>query len=278
MSTDAGTSAYRTAAEMVAAGIELYPVGERAVAKVADRTTGATRSAAERDAILADPGFGRFVTDHMVRADWTAAGGWGEPELVDYGNLDLDPSSMFIHYGQSIFEGLKAYRSGDGSLITFRPEANAVRFRRSAARLEMAELPEEIFLGAVEALVHADGDWVARDPEKSLYLRPFEFATEVGLGRPPGQLLHVPAHGLASRCLLPARREAGQRLAVQGVRPGGAGGHRRGQVLGQLRGLADRPGSRSREGLRPGRLARRDRTPVGRGDGRHEPHVRLRHR
>ncbi len=185
MSSDAGTSAYRTAAEMVAAGIELYPVGERAVAKVADRTTGATRSAAERDAILADPGFGRYVTDHMVRADWTAAGGWGEPELVDYANLDLDPSSMFIHYGQSIFEGLKAYRSGDGSLITFRPEANAVRFGRSASRLAMAELPEEIFLGAVEALVHADGDWVAPDPEKSLYLRPFEFATEVGLGVRP---------------------------------------------------------------------------------------------
>ena len=185
MSTEAGTSAYRTAAEMVAAGIELYPVGERAVAKVADRTTGAIRSAADRDAILADPGFGRFVTDHMVRADWTAAGGWGEPELVDYATLDLDPSSMFIHYGQSIFEGLKAYRSDDGSLITFRPEANAVRFGRSASRLAMAELPEEIFLGAVEALVHADGDWVAPDPEKSLYLRPFEFATEVGLGVRP---------------------------------------------------------------------------------------------
>ena len=226
MSTDAGTPAYRTAAEMVAAGIELYPVGERAVAKVADRTTGATRSATEREAILADPGFGQHVTDHMVRADWTAAGGWGEPELVDYGNLDLDPSSMFIHYGQSIFEGLKAYRSGDGSLITFRPEANAVRFRRSAARLAMAELPEELFLGAVEALVHADGDWVARGSGEVAVPAPVRVRHRGGPRRPPGQLVHVPAHGLTSRCLLPARREAGQRLAVQGVRPGGTGGHR----------------------------------------------------
>lgn len=185
MSTDAGTSGYRTAAEMAAEGVELYPAGERVVAKVADRTTGATRSVADREAILANPGFGRHFTDHMVRAEWTAADGWSEPELVDYGNLHLDSSSMFIHYGQSIFEGLKAYRSTDGSLITFRPEANAVRFGRSAARLAMAELPAEIFLGAVEALVRADGDWVAPDPEKSLYLRPVEFATEVGLGVRP---------------------------------------------------------------------------------------------
>jgi branched-chain amino acid aminotransferase len=176
---------YRTAAEMSAAGIDLYPVTERVAAKVADRTSGRVRAAAERDRILANPGFGQHFTDHMVRADWTAADGWNEPELVDYEVLGLDPASMFIHYGQSIFEGLKAYRHGNGELMAFRPEANAVRFHRSATRLAMAELPEEMFLGAVEALVRADAAWIADDPEKSLYLRPFQFGTEVGLGVRP---------------------------------------------------------------------------------------------
>lgn len=176
---------YRTAAEMAAAGIELYPVTARTAAPVADHTSGAVLDADRRAQILANPGFGRHFTDHMVRADWSQSGGWGELELVDYAHLDLDPAVMFIHYGQSIFEGLKAYRHADGSLATFRPEANAVRFARSARRLAMAELPEDSFLGAVEALVRADRAWVSDDPEKSLYLRPFQFATEVGLGVRP---------------------------------------------------------------------------------------------
>lgn len=178
------TSAYQSAAELAAAGIELYPATDRVAAKVADRSSGALRSTADRAAILADPGFGRHFTDHMVRADWSADGGWSEPELVARTSLDLDPASMFIHYGQSIFEGLKAYRSGE-VLTTFRPEANAVRFTRSARRLAMAELPEDLFLGSVEALVRADAAWIPDDPEKSLYLRPFQFATEVGLGVRP---------------------------------------------------------------------------------------------
>jgi branched-chain amino acid aminotransferase len=184
MTADA-TPWYRTAAEMVRAGIDLYPVTDRIAAKVADRSSGTVRSAAQRAEILANPGFGRYFTDHMVRCDWTADGGWDEPELIDYDVLELDPASIFIHYGQSIFEGLKAYRHADGTLVAFRPEANAVRFHRSATRLAMAELPEDVFLGAVEALVRTDADWIADDPEKSLYLRPFQFATEVGLGVRP---------------------------------------------------------------------------------------------
>jgi len=185
MSTDTGGARYRTAAEMSAAGIDLYPVTDRQAAKVADRASGVVRPVEQRAAILADPGFGRYFTDHMVRADWSQDGGWAEPELVDHASLQLDPEGMFIHYGQSIFEGLKAYRHADGSLNAFRPEANALRFARSARRLAMAELPEDLFLGAVEALVRADGAWVSDDPEKSLYLRPFQFATEVGLGVRP---------------------------------------------------------------------------------------------
>ena len=128
MSPETATPWYRSAAEMSAAGIELYPATGRVAAKVADRTSGTVRPADQRAAILAEPGFGRYFTDHMVRVDWAADTGWGEPELVDYAPLALDPDSMFIHYGQSIFEGLKAYRHADGSLNTFRPEANAARF------------------------------------------------------------------------------------------------------------------------------------------------------
>ncbi len=132
MSSDATASTYRSAAEMSAAGIDLYPVGERAVAKVADRSSGAVRAVAERAAILADPGFGRHFTDHLVRADWSASDGWSEPELLDYANLELDPAAMFIHYGQSIFEGLKAYRHTDGSLahVPARGQRRALRAQR----------------------------------------------------------------------------------------------------------------------------------------------------
>lgn len=226
MSTDADKTWYRSAAEMSAAGVDLYPVTDRAAAKVADRSTGAAHTDAERAAILANPGFGRHFTDHMVRADWSAATGWGEPELVDYAMLELDPASMFIHYGQSIFEGLKAYRHADGRLVTFRPEANAVRFVRSANRLAMAALPEDVFLGSVEALVRADQAWVSDDPEKSLYLRPFQFATEIGLGVRPANaytflLLASPAGAYFPRGVKPVSVW----LSTEFVRaaPGGTG-------------------------------------------------------
>jgi branched-chain amino acid aminotransferase len=140
------------------------------------------RSDQERAAILADPGFGRFFSDHMVRIDWTAETGWGAGRVVPYGPLTLDPATMALHYGQEIFEGLKAYRQPDGSIATFRADANAARFQRSARRLAMAELPAELFVGSLRALVEVDRDWVPSDPAESLYLRPFMFATEVGLG------------------------------------------------------------------------------------------------
>ncbi|KRV49369.1 branched-chain amino acid aminotransferase [Wenjunlia vitaminophila] len=141
--------------------------------------------AAEREARLANPGFGRVFTDHMVTIRWTSGRGWHDAQLVPYGPLEIDPSNMALHYGQSIFEGLKAYRQPDGGVATFRPDQNAVRFRRSARRLAMPELPEETFVAAVEALVTQDEAWVPSKPEQSLYLRPFMFAMESGLGVKP---------------------------------------------------------------------------------------------
>jgi branched-chain amino acid aminotransferase len=139
------------------------------------------RSDEERAAILSDPGFGRHFTDHMVRIDY-ADEAWGNGRVVPYGPLTIDPATSAVHYGQEIFEGLKAYRQPDGSIATFRPDANAERFARSARRLAMAELPTDLFVESLRALVEVDRAWVPDRPDESLYLRPFMLATDVGLG------------------------------------------------------------------------------------------------
>ncbi|WP_432002755.1 branched-chain amino acid aminotransferase [Streptomyces sioyaensis] len=143
-------------------------------------------SDAEREQILAAPGFGRHFTDHMVTIKWTEGRGWHDGQLVPYGPLSLDPATNVLHYAQEIFEGLKAYRRPDGTVATFRPDANARRFQASARRLAMPELPVETFIEACDALVRQDKGWVpAHGGEESLYLRPFMIATEVGLGVKP---------------------------------------------------------------------------------------------
>ena len=153
----------------------------------------APTSPQRRAEILAAPGFGRYFTDHMVTIRWSEGQGWHDPAVVPYGPLQFDPASMVLHYGQEIFEGLKAYRQPDGSIASFRPDANAARFRGSAARLAMAELPEELFLGSISELLAVDHEWVpAAGGEDSLYLRPFMLATEVGLGvRPSAEYLYA---------------------------------------------------------------------------------------
>ena len=147
--------------------------------------SGSPVSAEVRDAMLADPGFGRYFSDHMARVSWTKELGWHDAQVVPYGPLALDPATNFVHYGQSIFEGLKAYRMHDGTISTFRPDRNAARFRKSAQRLAMPELPDDFFLGSIDALLDIDSDWVPSGEDRSLYLRPFMFSTEVGLGVRP---------------------------------------------------------------------------------------------
>ena len=145
--------------------------------------TEATRlPAAEREAILADPGFGTRFTDHMVSIVWSREQGWHDAEVIPYGPIPLDPASSVLHYGQEIFEGLKAYRRPDGSIVTFRPEANAARLNDSARRLALPELPEDLFVAAVDELVRIDADWVPSGTDQSLYLRPFMIADESFLG------------------------------------------------------------------------------------------------
>lgn len=143
------------------------------------------KSPQERAEILANPGFGTHFTDHMIDICWSERGGWHRPRVQPYGPITLDPAAAVLHYGQEIFEGLKAYRHEDGSIWSFRPEANAARMQRSARRLALPELPSEYFLDALKQLIAVDGDWVPSAPETSLYLRPYMFAKEAFLGVRP---------------------------------------------------------------------------------------------
>lgn len=137
---------------------------------------------AQRAQVLANPGFGNHFTDHMISIVWTVDEGWGTPEILPYGPISMDPSSSVLHYGQEIFEGLKAYRTDEGALQVFRVEANARRFNDSARRLALPELPVELFVQSVKELVTIDADWVPSGVDTSLYLRPFMFADESFLG------------------------------------------------------------------------------------------------
>ncbi|MDF1488316.1 branched-chain amino acid aminotransferase [Tessaracoccus caeni] len=139
-----------------------------------EKTTG--RSAEERAAILANPGFGSNFSDHMTLIDWTADKGWHDHRVVPYGPFTLDPASAVLHYAQEAFEGLKAYARADGSVWRFRADVNAARFARSCRRLGLPELSEEDFLASIDELVRVDHDWVPTGDEQSLYIRPFIFA------------------------------------------------------------------------------------------------------
>jgi len=143
------------------------------------------KDVATRDALVAEGGFGKYYTDHMVMCEWSEKDGWGEPHLMPYGPISLDPATAVFHYGQEIFEGMKAYRQPDGSVALFRPTANGKRFANSAKRLALPEMPVELFMETVEALVKQDAGWVPSKVGESLYIRPFMIATEVGLGVRP---------------------------------------------------------------------------------------------
>ena len=143
--------------------------------------------AVERTAALADPGFGKVFSDHMVSIDWDEGRGWHSATVGPRGPILLDPACAVLHYAQEIFEGLKAYKVAGGGVALFRPDANARRFNTSAARLAMPELPELTFVQACTELVLADRDWFPPVDGGSLYLRPFMFASEAFLGVRPAK-------------------------------------------------------------------------------------------
>jgi branched-chain amino acid aminotransferase len=141
--------------------------------------------ASDRARILANPGFGKVFSEHMAVATWNRGEGWHDAEVRAYGPIPIDPGTSVLHYAQAVFEGLKAYRQRDGQIAVFRPDANAKRFQRSARRLALPELPEAAFVEAIDLVVGLDADWVPVEPEHSLYLRPFMYASEVNLSVHP---------------------------------------------------------------------------------------------
>ena len=138
-----------------------------------------------RAEVLADPAFGRVFTDHMVSAGWRVDRGWHDARLTAYEPLTLDPATVVLHYAQEVFEGLKAYRQPDGGVAMFRPDRNAARMATSCRRMALPPVPGDLFVEACELLVRTDHDWVPDGAGTSLYLRPFVYADEVGLGVRP---------------------------------------------------------------------------------------------
>lgn len=136
-------------------------------------------------------GFGNIYTDHMFVMDYTEGQGWHDPRVVPYGPIALDPCAMCFHYGQTVFEGLKAYRAADDSILLFRPEENFKRLNVSCDRLCIPRVDEELCLEGLKKLVEVEKDWVPRAENTSLYIRPFIIATEPHLGVSPSKTYYL---------------------------------------------------------------------------------------
>lgn len=137
-------------------------------------------------------GFGKIFTDHMYVMPYSPEQGWHDPVIEPYHSLELEPSAMVFHYGQEMFEGLKAYRAEDGRTLLFRPDKNIERANRSNRRLCIPEIPPEDFLNALKTLVDVEKDWIPTAPGTSLYIRPFVIATDPFLGvRPADHYLFI---------------------------------------------------------------------------------------
>ncbi|MCG8575990.1 MAG: branched-chain amino acid aminotransferase [Flavobacteriales bacterium] len=130
--------------------------------------------------------FGKHFSDHMFEMDYFD-GQWHEPTIVPFAHLELHPATSALHYGQSIFEGLKAQRGDNGEILVFRPDMNAKRFNESAQRMCMAEVPEEIFLEGLKQLLDIDREWISTKEGQSLYIRPLLFATDDYVGIRPSE-------------------------------------------------------------------------------------------
>jgi len=131
--------------------------------------------------------FGRSFTDHMFVMEYSADKGWHDGRIVPYGPLSLEPSSSVLHYSQQMFEGLKAYRTGDGRCLLFRPYKNAQRVNMTNDRMCMPEMDEDLFVESIKALVTVERDWIPDKPGTSLYIRPFIFANEDFIGVAPAE-------------------------------------------------------------------------------------------
>jgi branched-chain amino acid aminotransferase len=128
--------------------------------------------------------FGKNFSDHMFMVEFEH-GEWKRPKIVPYSKVEMSPSSAVIHYGQSIFEGMKAYKNNAGEIMLFRPLDNFKRLNKSAVRMSMPELPQELFMEGLKHLISIDKDWIPSEPGCSLYIRPFMFASDEFIGVRP---------------------------------------------------------------------------------------------
>ena len=126
--------------------------------------------------------FGKAMTDHMFIVDYDEGQGWHDARIIPYGPLQIDPAAKVLHYGEEIFEGLKAYRTADGSIQLFRPRDNIDRMNKSAQRLCLPQIPEDIALAGITRLVEVEQDWVPHEKDTSLYIRPFMIGLDAALG------------------------------------------------------------------------------------------------
>ncbi|MGW4484490.1 branched-chain amino acid aminotransferase [Amycolatopsis sp. NPDC004368] len=177
--------------------------------------------------VLDKPGFGLYFTDHMVTIRWSEDRGWHDAKVGPYEPFSLDPATSVLHYGQAIFEGLKAYRQADGTVAAFRPDANAERFQASAERLAMPQLPVETFLESLRELIAVDERWVPTRKGDSLYLRPFMISTSTGLGvnKPATEYLYTLIASPAGSYFAGGVKPVSVWLSTEYVRaaPGGTG-------------------------------------------------------
>lgn len=146
-----------------------------------EKTTSPKQKPDQNDPLV----FGTIFTDHMFICDYEEGKGWVDPRVVPYQNLSLAPSAMVFHYGQEMFEGLKAYKSKDGRTLLFRPDKNIERAANSNRRLCMPEIPKDMFMDALNTLIKIDEDWIPTKEGTSLYVRPFIIATDPFLGVRP---------------------------------------------------------------------------------------------
>jgi branched-chain amino acid aminotransferase len=201
--------------------------------------------AGRREELLSARGMGATYSDHMVTARWTADEGWHDAKTGPLSAFSLHPATMAFHYGQTVFEGLKAFWRPNGQRALFRPDEHARRFARSASRMAMPALPDEDFVAALEALLRADGDWVPRTPGSSFYLRPFMIAAETHLSNRPAEeylfaLIGSPARP-AGEVLKPSRLWAATdyvRAAAGGTGTIKCGGNYGGSYIAQRQAAA----------------------------------------
>lgn len=175
-------SQHHTPTELERLGSVPLPSADELAGRFPLTSNPAPASQSEYEQVMGELSFGSRFTDHMAHMRWSAAQGWHQREIIPFAPLALSPAAAVLHYGQSAFEGIKAYRHEDGSVWTFRPGYNAARLNHSAWRMAMPQMKAEDFVASIVDYVRADERWVPSEPGSSLYLRPFMFASEAFLG------------------------------------------------------------------------------------------------